>query len=144
MFLIGLGMGCVMPTLSIASQNSADPRDMGIATSAQNFFRSLGSSIGLAVYGTIFNSVVRTELTNRPPKSEASGDLLSIIRQPSEIQKLAPAARNAVQVSISKGASHIFFLSVFVGVVAFLLAFRLREEPLRNTTGLQQRAAMTE
>jgi EmrB/QacA subfamily drug resistance transporter len=144
MFLIGLGMGSVMPTLSIASQNSADPRDMGIATSAQNFFRSLGSSIGLAVYGTIFNSVVRSELTNRLPKSEASSDLLSIIRQPSEIQKLAPAARNAVQVSISKGASHIFFLSVFVGVVAFLLAFRLREEPLRSTTGLQQRAAMSE
>ncbi len=144
MFMIGLGMGCTMPTLSIASQNSADPRDMGIATSAQNFFRSLGSSIGLAVYGTVFNAVVRSNLTKRLPDRQKTGDVLSIIRQPSKIKVLPELDRIAVQTSITNGAARIFILSACFTGLALFFALKLREEPLRETTGLQQRAAMAE
>ena len=144
MFMIGLGMGCTMPTLSIASQNSADPRDMGIATSAQNFFRSLGSSIGLAVYGTVFNSVVRSNLAARLPNRDGSGDLLSIIRQPTKIRALPDLERVAVQTSITNGSARIFLMSAIFTTVALFFALKLREEPLRETTGLQQRAAMAE
>ncbi len=144
MFMIGLGMGCTMPTLSIASQNSADPWDMGIATSAQNFFRSLGSSIGLAVYGTVFNSVVRSNLAARLPNRDSSGDLLSIIRQPTKIRALPNLERVAVQTSITNGSARIFLMSAIFTTVALFFALKLREEPLRETTGLQQRAAMAE
>ena len=144
MFFTGLGMGCTMPTLSIASQNSADPRDLGIATSAQNFFRSLGSSIGLAVFGTVFNSVVRDGLARRLPDPGASGDLLSIIRQPAKLKLLPEIERVAVGTSIADGAARIFLLSLIFTALALLFAFRLREEPLRETTGLQQRAALAE
>lgn len=144
MFLIGLGMGCTMPTLSIASQNSADPRDLGIATSAQNFFRSLGSSIGLAVFGTVFNSVVRTGLADRLPGREGSGDLLTIIREPAKLRVLPALERAAVQSSITDGVVRIFLISMFVTATALIFALRLREEPLRTLTGIEQRAGMAE
>ena len=144
MFLIGLGMGCTMPTLSIACQNSADPRDLGIATSAQNFFRSLGSSIGLAVYGTVFNAVVRSGLADRLPERRGSGDLLSVIRQPAKLKVLPLLERAAVQTSITDGVARIFTISMLFTVVALFFAFRLREEPLRTLSGLQQRAGMAE
>jgi predicted MFS family arabinose efflux permease len=144
MFLTGIGMGCTMPTLSIASQNSAEPRDLGIATSAQNFARSLGSSIGLAVFGTIFNAEVRKSLAQRLPNQAAAGDLLKVIRQPKQIQALPDAVRSAVGSSISDGASRIFLISVALTGLALFVAFRLREEPLRSTSGMQQQAAMAE
>ncbi len=136
MFLTGLGMGCTMPTLSIASQNSAEQRDLGIATSAQNFARSLGSSIGLAVYGTIFNGVVRRGLAQRLPDRAKAGDLLGVIRQPAKLKLLPAAERLAVGRSISEGASRIFLISLVVTAVALAFALRLREEPLRTKAGL--------
>nr|MCU0261621.1 MFS transporter [Ilumatobacteraceae bacterium] len=49
MLCIGLGFGMVMPTSTLAVQNSVDWRDLGVATSLVTFFRSLGGAVGLAV-----------------------------------------------------------------------------------------------
>jgi EmrB/QacA subfamily drug resistance transporter len=49
MLLIGLGLGQLMQTLTIASQNSVGLRDMGVATSASTFFRQIGGTLGTAV-----------------------------------------------------------------------------------------------
>jgi EmrB/QacA subfamily drug resistance transporter len=54
--LIGLGLGLSMQTLVIAVQNSIDFKHMGIATSAHTFFRSLGSVVGVAIFGSILAS----------------------------------------------------------------------------------------
>jgi len=49
MFLVGLGLGQLMQTLTIASQNSVGPRDMGVATSSSTFFRQIGGTLGVAI-----------------------------------------------------------------------------------------------
>ncbi len=49
MFLVGLGLGQLMQTLTLASQNSVGPRDMGVATSASTFFRQIGGTLGTAI-----------------------------------------------------------------------------------------------
>ncbi|WP_375389765.1 MFS transporter [uncultured Amnibacterium sp.] len=49
MLLIGLGLGQLMQTLTMASQNSVEPRDMGVATSSSTFFRQIGGTLGTAV-----------------------------------------------------------------------------------------------
>jgi EmrB/QacA subfamily drug resistance transporter len=60
MLLIGLGLGQLMQTLTIASQNSVGPRDIGVATSSSTFFRQIGGTLGVAV---LF-SVLFTRLTD--------------------------------------------------------------------------------
>ena len=49
MFLVGLGLGQLMQTLTIASQNSVGPRDIGVATSSSTFFRQIGGTLGVAI-----------------------------------------------------------------------------------------------
>lgn len=142
MLLIGVGMGCTMPSMSIAAQNSADPRDLGIATSSSNFFRSLGSSIGLAIYGTVFNNRVRGVLQEKLPEGAVTGDLLKVIREPKRVEMLEPVTRNAITDGISAGAARVFAFSVVIGVLSMIVAQFLRDEPLRSQTGLEQRAGM--
>lgn len=58
MFMIGLGLGQLMQTLTVASQNSVSSRDMGVATSSSTFFRSLGGTAGTAVLFSVLFSVI--------------------------------------------------------------------------------------
>lgn len=58
MFVLGLGIGLTMQVLTIAVQNTVDYTDLGTATSGVTFFRTLGSSFGTAVFGTIYTSAL--------------------------------------------------------------------------------------
>lgn len=61
MFLIGLGLGQLMQTLTIASQNSVSGKDMGVATSASTFFRQIGGTLGTAVlFSVLFSRIPDT------------------------------------------------------------------------------------
>ena len=62
MLLIGLGLGQLMQTLTIASQNSVGPRDIGVATSASTFFRQIGGTLGTAVLLSLLFSLVPVNL----------------------------------------------------------------------------------
>jgi EmrB/QacA subfamily drug resistance transporter len=56
MFVLGVGLGMVMQVLVLAVQNAVEYRDLGTGTSGATFFRSIGSSVGVAVFGTVFNN----------------------------------------------------------------------------------------
>jgi len=58
MLLLGMGLGQLMQTITIASQNSVDPRDMGVATSASTFFRQIGGTLGTAVLLSLMFTVL--------------------------------------------------------------------------------------
>jgi EmrB/QacA subfamily drug resistance transporter len=58
MLLFGIGFGLVTQVLVVAMQNDADRADIGIVTASANFFRSLGGSIGAAVFGAVFASAL--------------------------------------------------------------------------------------
>ncbi|HEY0247297.1 MAG TPA: MDR family MFS transporter [Gryllotalpicola sp.] len=75
MFLIGLGLGQLMQTLTLASQNSVEPRDMGVATAASTFFRQIGGTLGTAVLLSVLFSVmpgnIQTAMGNNTDLSNA-------------------------------------------------------------------------
>ena len=75
MLLIGLGLGQLMQTLTIASQNSVGLRDMGVATSASTFFRQIGGTLGTAVLisllFTVFPTNIKTQLADTPTLTSA-------------------------------------------------------------------------
>jgi len=140
MALVGIASGAAFTTTSIAVQNAADLRDLGVATATLMFFRSLGGSIGLAVYGTVLNATVNHELPKRlPAGAVAPGTSVdTLIRDPRQIQALPPPTRTAVVDSIAQGVSTIFWVALGVTIVAFVFALLLPEIELRAMAGLSE------
>ena len=99
------------------------------------FFRSLGGSIGLAVFGTILNSTIRSEIPARlGVDADRAGDL---IRSPEEIMVLPTDQRVAVIDSVAIGVGRIYLVCAGVMAVAFLVSvFVLPERPLRTRAGI--------
>src|ERR1051326_4389380 len=67
MAVVGVGIGLVMQVLVLVVQNDARPRDIGVATSTATFFRSVGGSFGVAIFGTIFANNLAGQLAKLPP-----------------------------------------------------------------------------
>ncbi len=134
MVFMGMGSGSVFTSTSIATQNAVDFRDLGVATATAMFFRSLGGSFGLAVFGTVLNSTVRSEIPARTgvPADEAA----SLIRSPAQIEALPDDTRQAVIDTIALGVSRIYWICAGVMVVGAVFALLLPERPLRTRAGL--------
>ena len=78
--VFGVGFGMVTQVLVIAIQNSVDRSDLGIATATANLFRSLGGSVGVAVFGAILAGRIGTTDASRLPASpDAVADALSTV-----------------------------------------------------------------
>lgn len=73
MAVLGAGIGMVMPVLILAVQNSVRPADLGTATSANNYFRQIGGSVGAAIFGTLFADRLTDSLAERVPAEAGAG-----------------------------------------------------------------------
>src|SRR5215210_1021626 len=93
MLVVGVGLGLVMQVLVLVVQNDAPARDIGVATSTATFFRSMGGSLGVALFGAIFASRLAQELTALPAgvASRLSG---GVNISPSEVHALPPVVRH--------------------------------------------------
>lgn len=141
-FFLGFGLGLVIQTLVVAVQNAVAPRDLGVATSSNTFFRSMGGAIGTAVYGSVLTATLTTSLAQRFPGGPPAGinpDALS--GSPEAIQALPAAVQEPLLESFMEAIDRVFTVGVPVVVVAFLLALFLKELPLRETSGLQETAS---
>lgn len=83
MLLIGLGLGQLMQTLTIASQNSVGPKDIGVATSASTFFRQIGGTLGTAVLLSLLFTVFPTNLQNSLATTSTLSNALDATLDPS-------------------------------------------------------------
>jgi len=132
MIATGLGIGLVMQVLVLATQNAVDQRDLGTATSANAFFRSMGGAFGVAVFGAVFNGRLTVYLQDLlPPGAQLDG---STLEAGPEALRALPAGPQAVVLEAFSKALHVMFLvGVPVAVVGFLLMFVLPELPLRES-----------
>ena len=135
MIFMGFGAASIFTSTSIASQNGVEFHDLGVATATVMFFRSLGGSFGLAVFGTILNSTIRSEIPARVANI-APEDASKLIRSPEKIQQLAAIPRQAVVDSIALGVSRIYWCCAAIMLVAIVLAVLLPEIPLKQRAGL--------
>jgi MFS family permease len=69
MIIVGLGLGPSIPLFTLSVQNAVDPRQMGVATSSVTFFRSLGSTMGVAILGTVFGATLSSQMAARMPEA---------------------------------------------------------------------------
>jgi EmrB/QacA subfamily drug resistance transporter len=135
MFVLGVGLGMVMQVLVLAVQNAVEYRDLGTATSAATFFRTIGSCIGVAVFGTVFTTQLTKHLAIGVPPTATGKCSPAVLSSSSGVLAQCPAEVQEWFTGAYATAIHVVFLSaVPVGIVAFGLAFLLPEVRLRTAT----------
>lgn len=132
-FVFGTGLGLVMQILVLIVQNAVSYEDLGVATSGATFFRSIGASFGVAVFGTIFANRLGHKLGDAlagqqlPPAVGPS----TLESDPRVIDRLPPALRPSVLNAYASAITDVFLYAAPVALLAFVLAWFLREDRLR-------------
>ncbi|MEU9470736.1 MFS transporter [Streptomyces avermitilis] len=130
MALLGAGLGMVMPVLVLAVQNSVHPADLGTATSANNYFRQIGGSVGAAVFGTLFAHRLADALEERLPTRAGARLPDPESLTPQLVHALPPDLRDGYVAAYADAMPRIFLFLVPVLVLGLLIAFFLKEKPL--------------
>ncbi len=132
--LIGAGLGLTMLTLLIAVQQAVPRAQLGIATSLNQFSRSIGGAIGVAVMGAVLSAGLVTHLTDFA-KRENSG--LTVQRaaelaanpnaliDPAARAELTPAAFDALQTAMAAAMHNVFWIGAALALLALITAFYL-------------------
>ncbi|MFJ9584548.1 MDR family MFS transporter [Streptomyces acidicola] len=132
-FVFGLGLGLVMQVLVLIVQNAVPYEDLGVATSGATFFRAIGASFGVAIFGTVFASRLGEKLTAalggaRLPPGVTPATLRA---DPHGIAELPPALRADALHAFSTSITAVFLYAVPVTLIGFVLAWLLHEDRLR-------------
>ncbi|WP_167343600.1 MFS transporter [Streptomyces albus] len=133
--VFGLGLGLVLQIVVLAVQNAVGYEDLGAATSGVTFFRSIGASFGVAVFGTVFTGRLGDKLAaalagERLPAGAGPDDLAS---DPRTIDRLPARLRPEVLDAYSASITDVFLYAAPVTLGALVLAVLLKEEPLRGS-----------
>ncbi|MET7679704.1 MFS transporter [Streptomyces sp. NPDC005423] len=134
-FVFGLGLGLVMQVLVLIVQNAVPYEDLGVATSGATFFRSIGASFGVAIFGTVFASRLGGKLADAlrgtPLPPGVSTDTLE--SDPRGIAALPAALRPAALHAYASSITDVFLYAAPVALVGFALAWFLKEDKLRGS-----------
>jgi EmrB/QacA subfamily drug resistance transporter len=148
MIVVGLGLGLVMPIYTLIVQNAVDPRRMGVATAATQFFRSIGGTVGAAVFGSIMLGRYQSNFDRALPPG-VPDQVLPVFRNPLQLTQLLPRLQeqfaripngqqvlqtllNNVRDSLVYAIDGVFLIGAGIVAVAFVANFFLREIPLRK------------
>jgi EmrB/QacA subfamily drug resistance transporter len=135
MFVLGVGLGLVMQVLVLAVQNAVEYRDLGTGTSGATFFRSIGSSVGVAVFGTVFNRQLIAQLSSGVPPQATGVCAPPVLVGSTHGAAGCPAAVRDWFLAAFSHSIHVVFVSaVPIGVLAFILAWLIPQVPLRTAT----------
>jgi len=136
-FLLGASLGLIIQVLVIAVQNTVSYSDLGAATSGVTFFRTIGGAFGVSVLGAIFSNQLASRLAaalagkTLPPGFNPA----QVESDPSAIKKLPADLHHAIVNAFSLALHPAFLTAVPIAVIALILAFFLREVPLRSAAG---------
>lgn len=128
MLILGLGMGMVSQVLVLAVQNAVDYRHLGAATSGVTLFRSMGSSIGVSLFGAFFAAGVASHLREHLP----AGSRLLTHPEGIAVSALSPALREIYIDSFVAALHPVFIAAALLAALAFALSWLLQEIPLRK------------
>ncbi|MEU3125880.1 MDR family MFS transporter [Streptomyces sp. NPDC047726] len=137
MLVLGIGIGLSMQVLTIAVQNTVDYADLGTATSGVTFFRTLGSSFGTAVFGTIYANALRPNLTQGVEQAaRAGGDPASLARvaeSPQAVHALPPEQTAPLAQAYADTLHTVFLWTVPVALLGFVVSLFLKQVKLRDS-----------
>ncbi|HEU5005150.1 MAG TPA: MDR family MFS transporter [Candidatus Saccharimonadales bacterium] len=139
MVVIGLGLGSFMQVATLAVQNSVERSQMGTATSSTTFFRSIGSSLGGAIFGTVLISRLTHHLSQNLPAASASQISTQNITTggTSQLAHLPPQVQHDVLQAFVSSFHDMFLIGIPFALAAFITALFLREAPLRGSNAVE-------
>ncbi|WP_338496643.1 MFS transporter [Streptomyces sp. SJL17-4] len=134
-FVFGAGLGLVMQVLVLVVQNAVPYEDLGVATSGATFFRSIGASFGVAVFGTIFANRLTHKLDDvfaaAGPEVPPGIGPEQVAADPRTVAELPADLRPSVLHAYATSITDVFLYAAPVVLVAFVVAWFLKEDKLR-------------
>src|SRR5690606_32673155 len=111
---------------------------LGTTTSSATFFRQIGGSFGVAIFGAVLTAGLTRELPRLLPEGTPTtgGDTSSLLNSPEAIRSLPAGIRDAVVDALTLAIHDVFLLAMAVLVLGFVLVWRLKELPLRETVAV--------
>jgi EmrB/QacA subfamily drug resistance transporter len=159
MVITGLGMGMPMAIFTIVVQNAFPLSRVGEVTAGLQFFRSIGGTIGLAIFGTLLNNQFRSSFLEQLPaplkplvagKEEVLGNPQALV-SPEAKEQIADGFRmlgeqgedlfrafmSTLKAALATAISDLFLLGALLTVAGLVVVFFLREVPLRDTQSME-------
>ena len=136
MAALGMGMGFLMQTTMLIAQNSVEQKDLGVASSSATFFRSIGGSFGVSLFGTIFVRTLESDLAKQIGAERASqltgggGGAGQV--DPTKLAAMSDAIKLPFFHGIATALSDVFIWAIPFAAVVAVLAFFIKEIPLRG------------
>jgi EmrB/QacA subfamily drug resistance transporter len=159
MVVMGLGLGGNMQPMITAVQNAVSPREIGVATSSVTFFRSMGGTLGTAIFLSVLFNVVGGKINSAYETAQSTPEFQrAVAADPSQLQtlqqaqggdalndtsflgRLSDVVSHPFKVGFSDGIQLIFLLAAAVMVLGLIVVLFLPEIPLQQRSAQQQRA----
>lgn len=129
LLILGAGIGLSMQVLVLVVQNTSNFEDLGVATSGVSFFRTIGSSFGAAIFGSLFVNFLNARLG---PATAAGGISPDEVSSPAALHRQSAAVMAPIVHAYAESLSQVFLCAAPVAAAGFVLALFLREVPLRD------------
>ncbi|WP_369931391.1 MDR family MFS transporter [Plantactinospora sp. BC1] len=128
MIVLGVGMGFLMQTSMLIAQNSVEQKDLGAASGAATFFRSIGGSFGISLFGAVFANRLADSAAG--PMMAGGGEGAGV--DPAALRSLPPEQQHAVLGGLADAIGAVFVWAVPFALVVAVLAWFIKEIPLRG------------
>jgi EmrB/QacA subfamily drug resistance transporter len=159
MVLIGFGMGLTLPILNLVAQNALPYRQLGVASASSQFFRQIGGTLAVAVFGTLITASVAGLPDRLPPEARnAPPPLLEQLREPNTLLSpesldrlragFAELGANGSQVfeqslgvmrsMLADGLTEVFFAGMLAALVLLVVTLLMPEVRLRSTVDFEE------
>ncbi|KMV23093.1 MFS transporter [Mycobacterium heckeshornense] len=129
LIILGAGIGLCMQVLILIVQNTSRFEDLGVATSGVTFFRTIGSSFGAAIFGSLFTNFLHSRIGPALAASRAPAVAAS---SPEALRHLPHDMAGPIVAAYAASLTQVFLWAVPVAVAGFVLALLLKEVPLRD------------
>ena len=142
-FVLGAGLGLIMQNVVLAAQNAVPVQQIGTATSTNNYFREVGATLGVAVFGTLFTSRLAENLTGALTSNAEQAARAGITSPDTLVPDAVRAAGDPLKAAIvdayASSLAPVFWYLVPILAVGLLLALVLEEIPLSEHAGMVAR-----
>jgi EmrB/QacA subfamily drug resistance transporter len=130
--VLGLGMGFLMQTTMLIAQNSVQQKDLGVASSAATFFRSIGGSFGVSLFGAVFNHRLAAEVATRLGAAGTQLTTGGARVDPAALKSLPAPIRTGFLESLAAAISNVFTWAILFAALVPVLALFIQHIPLRG------------
>lgn len=136
--VLGMGMGMAFQIYTLAVQNAVQRRDLGVATSALQFFRNIGNTLGTAVAGTIMSTHFMAGIQQRMTPEiraqvPASGLNVNDVLHASALAALPPEVAAVLRASLAEAMQAVFVVLPVLAALSLVATALIKPLPLRDT-----------